>query len=253
LFVGVKGWDELPARLEGNFVAWISKADKRVKVNYPKEAKDDGIIPEDVFMLHKLLAHGFRYEMGEKNRPRPVRDVRAMLRAAPQAQGAGDAAGAAGAAEDGDESEDDDDRRFVDIRYEEGAATKEQRWYFEKPDAIKKDAGPVARAASLNRLPSAIDTPWKAVVNAAMPPRLVEGLLRFMNERLDDSDHDNRKTTYGEVLAFLSALLALCLIRGVPLAEWSAGPSTRSRATCSRRYGLAGMASARTAWKSCDD
>ena len=218
LFVGVKGWDQLPERLEGNFVSWMNKSEKRVEVHYPKEAKADGSIPEDVFMLHKLLAHGFRYELGEKNRPRPVRDVRAALRASPR-----DAGGGAAADEADNEEADDAERRYVDIKYEEGSVMKEQRWYYEKPEAIKKDAGPEKRPASINRQASAVDTPWKMIINAAMPPRLVKGLLHFFNERLDDSDTDHRQTTlYGEVLVFLSSLPALCLVKGVPLKDcWS--------------------------------
>ena len=111
----------------------------------------------------------------------------------------------------------------------DGAVQRYQVWKLLPPEGVTTDVrtagewGCCAFASDVPRVPvpypdpSALCSPYDYLFKWSTPPLMVTGLVKFFNERLNATNHENRKTSIGEVVRFLSYMLALALVPHVPL------------------------------------
>ena len=86
MFSGVISTQEyniLPERVTGILANWVTKKDYKMKIEYPLEMREDGVVPSDIFTLNVLLAHDFRFEVGARGKAIPKRSGCNAARTAP--------------------------------------------------------------------------------------------------------------------------------------------------------------------------
>eukprot|EP00965_Chrysotila_dentata_P213951 6187941-Pleurochrysis_carterae.AAC.1 len=67
---------------------------------------------------------------------------------------------------------------MVAVKYTEGGRECMQVWTYETPEAVKEDARTQPRfKPSINCANSELRTPYATFINAAMPPKMLEGLV----------------------------------------------------------------------------
>ena len=217
--ISVKGeyWERLPElrgkRLEGTIVQWGKKKfpDMRLIVLW-----EDGQDTEHVDMLfHPEVELEFLpYANG---RPAPRLTGRAAAR---------EAAGSATST-----------RETYEVEYEDGSVTKKQVWTIERPDGITEDQRTEEwKKPKLNRPLKNLDTPYKMWSRAALPINLVSKMVTLFNKRLPGGKRaDERYTTPGEIIRFMSYMGALAVERSEPIEDmwrYSSLPNDLRPLTC---------------------
>ena len=167
---------DLPARVLGTFARWIRKDQLMPSINWDDGGRDTNV------GLTELLAAGMKLEPYADNRrpPKPKRWDYATQGGAAHA-----AAPAAAAAE----------RRFVDIKYNEGGRTDlTQKWYYETPEAISVDQRQDERQRPTikGRDKSDYNTAYGMWANVCLPMNYIKAMFDvtgYLNERLNGRDN----------------------------------------------------------------
>ena len=199
------GIADVPDTVFGVIDQWVNKRSMTVRITWTEA---DGEKRYDVEDLHILLLPQCEFKLLKGSQGEAL-----LLRGAARATYAAQ-----------------QPKRKVSIKYTEGALEKEQVWEVEDdPEAITSDARTEDRyPPRLARRSDQITTPFDAWYNAAVPHAMLVKMEKFFNQRLDGQKHENRKTTLGELVRFMSYMGALSLQPGTPLREmWKQVPSPK--------------------------
>ena len=179
------------SRLTGTMERWTNKANYTVKITW-----DDGFAIED---LHDMLRPAVKAKLESYNDGRSAPRHRGIDR------------------EDEERAEEAQaPRRLVHIPYDADGTNPPgvQVWEHVHPLAIDKDwRQEPRRTTTLKCQASHTSSVLKMFVNCTFPTALLDGMLKFFNQRLcgTTSSDDDRKTTKGEIYRFLGYMLAICL------------------------------------------
>ena len=185
---------DLPDWVYGVIDKWMSKEKLTIKVSWTEENGETNWDTED---LHILLLEqcAFKLLKGPRGEALHLRGTAAREHEAAQP------------------------KQIVKIPYVEGAENKEQEWVVEPhPESIVNDARQEPRyQPKLARRKEDIDTPFKAWYNAAVSHKMFAKMEAYFNQRLSGTNHDNRKTSRGELVRFCCLMGALACSPGKPV------------------------------------
>ena len=212
--VSVKGeyWERLPElrgkRLEGTIAQWAKKTppDYRLVVIW-----EDGRDTEhlDQFFHPEVDLQFLQYADGK---PAPRLTGRAAAR------------------EQRRQDMDEMVTETVDVEYMDGSVAKTQVWTVERPDGVTVDQRTQDwQTPKLNRELTNLNSPYKMWMGAALPINLVSKMVTLFNSRLKGgSGADDRKTTAGEIIRFMSYMGALAVERSEPIEDmWRFATTSR--------------------------
>lgn len=192
----------LDERIFGTLKQWVNTRELKPKILW-----DDGM-EDTAVSLHELLPPEvqFKLEPYANGNSAPKRSRRTAAPAAPPAAA---------------------DRRHVDIDYKVGNAMRQQRWFYETPEAIHVDARQDERQRpQINRESHLYQTAYGMFVHVALPMPWIKkmfGDTGYINQRLDGTSEDyrHRKTTVGEGIQFICYRLCIANNPGRPVrAMW---------------------------------
>ena len=122
------------------------------------------------------------------------------------------------------------EKETFEVDYMDGSVAKKQVWTVERPDAVTVDQRTQEwEKPTLNRVLTNLNTPYKMWLGAALPLNLVSKMVELFNSRLPGGAGANqRKTTSGEIIRFLSYMGALAVERSEPVEDmWRFSSTSR--------------------------
>tara|TARA_B110001452_G_scaffold266434_1_gene273298 strand:+ start:609 stop:1712 length:1104 start_codon:yes stop_codon:yes gene_type:complete len=193
-------YNTLPDRVYGTFDQWLTIASRTPKITWDDGQTDtrltlEQILPPEYSMKLEEYADGRRPPRPKgqpRQHPQPASDADAIT---------------------------------IDIEYKRGARNLTQTWVYAEPDSIDVDERTQERfRPKINREADQYSSPYRFVQNVALPMKLIKkmfGESGWINQRLsgEDNTYQNRKTTVGEGIQYISYMIAIANNPGQPVRE----------------------------------